>query len=150
MAMRGKSFYWSIFSVIFAVVGFFVNLIAIGTDASIVNVCILTLIYITPLMIEVIEDVANLDVHNFIQFRLSRISLVIGFLEFIGVMICFVMFSNVPYFEMSKTVDSILRLLFSLMPMAFVARSFYALLLRWKQNENTARAYFPDCKIEFK
>lgn len=147
--MKGKSFYWSIFSLIFSVVGFFTQVIAIGTGKNMVSIYILAFIYITPLLIDAIEDVAKVEACNYQQYRLDRIALVTGVGYFLLILILFVLHSSYDNFQLSGCWEKIIKCILIASPSVFIVRAFYAFSIKWSQNTNVAKAYYQDKGVDY-
>lgn len=148
--MKGKSFYWVIFSFIFSIVGFFAQVIAIGTGKNMVSVYILAFIYITPLLIDAIEDVVKVEAHNYQQYKLDRVALAIGLGYSLLILMLFVLYANSNTFALSGWWERLVKFVLIVSPSVFVARSFYAFLIKWNQNMNVAKAYYHDNGIDYK
>lgn len=145
--MNEKSFTGSVFSFLFAFAGFVSHSIAIlsGKDLAIL---ILAFVYVSPLLIDTIEDYCNMSALSFVQYKLDQISVIVGSIYLLLVLTLFAVQTGIENFQLVGWVEWIVKGILVILPAIFVMRTLFVVRLKWTQNQNVAEAYYPKESLE--
>ena len=139
--LREKSLLSIILTFVFSVVGFASHTAAIA-DGSVLFAAIAAFIYVFPLLIDAVEDLSAIYVHNMIQYRINVLSIIIGIVYLVAILayLAFQTQISPPAFVDMDDFKYILAVL----PAVFIVSKLYELRIALRQQKNVALAYFRD------
>jgi len=146
--MKGKSFIGVFFSFIFALVGFVAHSVAIFMEKDLLIV-ILAFMYVTPLLIDTIEDFSSLSACNLAQYYLDEASIIVGSIHLTIVLLVFALETVIDGLQIVGSWECFIKTVLMVLPAVFIIRMFYAVRIKWNQNRNVAEARYHQENVEF-
>ena len=145
--MRNRSLLSSVGLFFISVLGLISHFFAIQSE-SFTTIILVVVLYLTPLVIDVIEDFEHVTAYNSSQYTIDILAMISGilYLFFLGSAIVLKakgvdLFSQIPA-EVQGYVSFGLKIVMMISPALFMLKKFYALRIVYSQSRNTARGYF--------
>ncbi len=145
--MRNRSLLSSVGIFFMSVLGLISHYFAIQSG-SFTAVALVVVLYLTPLVIDVIEDFEHVTAYNSSQYTIDNLAMISGllYLFFLGIAIVFkakgINFLLKFPAHVQGYVLFALKAMMMIPPALFVLKKYYALRIVYSQSRNTAKGYF--------